>query len=349
MRYLDFDLKIERSGEHYRASVLDSPDGEASASFALPFSDDRLQLLLAKISRPRGAIRGIHSEELNAARELGGSLFDALFHDDIRSCLRTCLSKVGNEGLRLKLRLQEAPELADLPWEFLFDSSGDGFLAQSRQTPIVRYIEMLGSARPIAIALPLRILVAISNPSDYPRLDFGREKTKLEEALSALEFQKKVQMEWLERPTPQRLLSVLRKSSFHVFHFIGHGGFKNNAEGGVLVLENEKGGGQLTDAQRLGVFFRDHPSLRLAVLNSCEGARNSRADPFASVAATLTKGRVPAVIAMQFPITDEAAIAFTAGFYSSLSDGLPVDASVAEGRKAIQFSGSNRTVKARDC
>ena len=44
---------------------------------------------------------------------------------------------------------------------------------------------------------------------------------------------------------------------------------------------------------------------------------------------------IPAVIGMQFEITDRAAIVFASEFYSALADGLPVDSSVAEARKAI--------------
>ena len=40
-------------------------------------------------------------------------------------------------------------------------------------------------------------------------------------------------------------------------------------------------------------------------------------------------------VAMQSKISDRAAITFAGEFYDALADGLPVDASVAEGRKAI--------------
>ncbi|MCG8423634.1 MAG: CHAT domain-containing protein [Proteobacteria bacterium] len=43
----------------------------------------------------------------------------------------------------------------------------------------------------------------------------------------------------------------------------------------------------------------------------------------------------PAVIAMQFEITDKAALAFADELYPALVDGLPVDAAVAEARTAI--------------
>jgi hypothetical protein len=41
---------------------------------------------------------------------------------------------------------------------------------------------------------------------------------------------------------------------------------------------------------------------------------------------------------MQYEITDRAAIEFSRGFYESLAEGLPVDAAVAEARKAVNFS-----------
>jgi hypothetical protein len=41
------------------------------------------------------------------------------------------------------------------------------------------------------------------------------------------------------------------------------------------------------------------------------------------------------VIAMQFEITDQAAVAFSQEFYMSLADGMPVDVAVAQGRTAV--------------
>ncbi|NJN84238.1 MAG: hypothetical protein HC802_19460 [Caldilineaceae bacterium] len=40
---LDFDLRLERHGDAYRARVQRSPAGEAGADFSLPFSVDELQ------------------------------------------------------------------------------------------------------------------------------------------------------------------------------------------------------------------------------------------------------------------------------------------------------------------
>jgi len=341
LRYRDFELKIEQEGDHYAARVLHSPAGEAKSVFTLPFSEDRLELLVLRIGgHLRSSARRIHTEEMEAARELGGKLFNTVFSGEVHTCFKSSLEEVDRsegEGLRLQLRLQEVAELADLPWEFIFDPSFDRFLAQSNQTPIVRYIEMPERIKPLTVNLPLQVLVMISSPADYLRLDVERERSNLEKNLEPLRKEGKVRVRWLEKPTLRALQRCLREREYHVFHFIGHGGFDKKAEEGVLVLEDEQERGWLAGAHRIGTLLHDHRSLRLAVLNSCEGARNSRTDPFAGLATTLLRQGIPAVVAMQFEITDDAAITFAGEFYAALADGYPVDAAVAEARRAIYF------------
>jgi hypothetical protein len=58
-----------------------------------------------------------------------------------------------------------------------------------------------------------------------------------------------------------------------------------------------------------------------------------------SVAQSLMQQGIPAVVAMQFEVTDEAAIAFAQRFYEVLAAGHLVDTAVAEARKAIFGQG----------
>ena len=58
-------------------------------------------------------------------------------------------------------------------------------------------------------------------------------------------------------------------------------------------------------------------------------------DLFSSNAALLASGCVPAVVAMQFPISDEAAKRFSAKFYGSLAEGFPVHQAVARARMEL--------------
>src|SRR4029078_3770976 len=130
MRYLDFDVYIERAAHGYRVQV-NSPGGQATHTFTLPFSDLELENFILRLGHyPRG-VRRIDSPEVEAAKSFGARLFTAVFGDDVRSCLRSSLDEASrpNVGLRIRLRLNSTPELADLPWEYLYNQTLNRFLA----------------------------------------------------------------------------------------------------------------------------------------------------------------------------------------------------------------------------
>jgi formylglycine-generating enzyme required for sulfatase activity len=85
----------------------------------------------------------------------------------------------------------------------------------------------------------------------------------------------------------------------------------------------------------LKVLLQGYPALRLAFLNTCEGGRSDEQDIFLGVAPALVRCGLPAVIAMKYSISDRAAIALSTEFYRALADGYPVEAALAEARKAI--------------
>ncbi len=77
--------------------------------------------------------------------------------------------------------------------------------------------------------------------------------------------------------------------------------------------------------------------IRLIVLDSCESGRLA-IDPFRSIAPALMRAQVPAVVAMQFPVQQDAARFFAVEFYRALVEGFPIDACLTEGRKAVLFN-----------
>ncbi len=340
--YLDFDLLIERAGDAaYRARVLRCPTGEdATLDFRLPFSAQDLELFRLRIERSRGeptrdARRQAQSGE--TVKEFGGRLFDAVFDRGLGECLRSNLRTANAQGarLRLRLRLTGAPELADLPWEYLYNPDRDHFFALSERTPLVRYLELPEPVRALAVTPPLRVLVLIASPQDYPRLDVEREWANLQRALDDLLRAGRVVLERLDVATLGQLQRRLWRGQYHVFHFIGHGGFDDREGEGLLVLEDEHERGHRVSSQRIGQLLYDHDPLRLAVLNACEGARSSHSDPFAGMAQRLVQQGVPAVIAMQSEITDRAAIVFAHEFYQAVANGHPVDAALTATRQII--------------
>jgi hypothetical protein len=340
--YLDFDIRFKKGPTGYCAEVLHSPAGLAQGNFQLPFNEFELENFLLKIGQRRSGVRRADSPETRAAREFGTRLFDAVFQEDLQVCFRGSLdeAKRRDRGLRIRLRLGDTPELADLPWEYLYHSQPRQFLALSAETPIIRYLDLPDVIKPLAVVPPLRALVMISSPTDFDRLDVEREWQKLSDAVKDLEEAGLLVVERLERATLEQLQRRLRKADYHIFHFIGHGGFDPHTQEGVLVLEDENNRGRLVSGQEIGIYLKDESTLRLVILNACEGARASRSDPFAGAAQSLVLKGIPAVIAMQFEVSDDAAITLAHGFFCALADGFPVDAALAEARKSVFARGN---------
>jgi hypothetical protein len=340
MEYRDFDLLIERAGKNYRSQVLNSPAGQASAEFTLPFSDLELENYLLRLGRPARRVRRLESTEMSTAKNFGAALFNAVFSGDVRACLRSSVDegKRENIGVRVRLRLGD-PVLADLPWEFLYNPAVNRFLALSVHTPLVRYMDLPEVLQPIAVTPPIRVLVMIASPADYPALDVEGEWRRLNEALAGLIAAGTLSLERMPEATLTALQRTLRRAQYHIFHFIGHGEFDQALQEGVLLLEQDKQRGHRVGSQSLGMLLHDHESLRVAVLNACEGARSSKQDPFAGSAQTLVQQGIPAVIAMQFEIADDVAATFAREFYGALADSYPIDAAVTEARKAIFAAG----------
>jgi CHAT domain len=344
-RLLNLDVSIEpHGGGSYTCVAKSSSGGEARTVFAFPFSDKDLQILVlsvvGSIGRTRRKARRIQSEERELLEDFGGQLFQAAFSGPVRSFLDRSLAAAESKNAGLRIRLRLPPELANIPWEYLYDRESAGFVSLSPETVLVRYVEMPRPPRPFPVSPPLRILAMISAPSDVPELESDDEWDKLTAALTGLTGQGMVQVDRLEAGTLAALQRPLRQHEYHVLHFVGHGMYDEDAQDGALALEGADGRMRLVTGRDLGVMLRGHPSLRLVVLNACEGARSARDDPFGGVAQALVRQGIPAVIAMQFEISDPAALIFSQFFYQAIADGLPVDLAMVEARKAMFAAGS---------
>src|SRR5438094_3079085 len=147
----------------------------------------------------------------------------------------------------------------------------------------------------------------ISSPAAYPELDVEREWRLLNDALAEQLEEGQVIVERLEANMGM-LRQRLRSEAFHMLHFIGHGYFRPDWRDGVLVMEDAAGRPHEVTGEELGGLLNEYEPTRLAVLNACEGARSDASDPFAGVAQSLIQQGLPAVVAMQYEITDDAAI-----------------------------------------
>jgi hypothetical protein len=341
--YDELKLRIEPGAEGAYRVLASGPEGAtASGSFVAPFTRTELDIFVLRVGLPRRAVRSFGSSQMEDAKRFGSRLFDALVQQDVRDAYLASrrAADAHDRGLRVTLQLTNVPELMEIPWEFLYERPR--FLSQSIYTPVVRSLDLKTVRPPRQLTLPLRILGVVSSPNGFETLDVANERRKLEQALSTLIAEDLVELTWLGRATMSELdRAVGAPDELHVIHYIGHGAFDERAEGGLLVLEDSRGNAHEVTGEEFASLLQDERSLGLAVLNACEGARTSHVDPFSGVASSLVECGIPAVIGMQFEVTDEAAIAFAERLYSALAQGFPVDAALAQARRAIFTAGND--------
>lgn len=343
MQYDDFDLRIEPlGGREYRVSLLKSPAGEAEATMTFPYGElalkNRLLALENALLKASGRRRRTPSQEEREVLDFGQALFDALLTGEVRSRYDVSWDRARSRGrgLRFRLRLADAA-LATLPWEFLYNAALGEFLVLSKQSPLIRYLELPQSLRPQVVPPPLRILGMIASPKNLDTLDVDVEKQRLEDAVADLQAKGLVELVWLKGQSRRSLQRAMRRGPWHIFHFIGHGGFSREQDEGIVAFADRNGQVQTTTATGLARLIGDHSSLRLVVLNSCDGGQGGE-DVFSSTASILVRRGLPCVVAMQYEITDRAAIEFSRTFYEAIVDGLPIESAVTEARIAISVN-----------
>ncbi|GAA2149109.1 CHAT domain-containing protein [Humibacillus xanthopallidus] len=269
-------------------------------------------------------------------KEFGADLFRALFNDKALAILRTSqyVAAKRQRGLRLRIRFADATALANLPWELLYDPERHWYPCQLSRFPTLRFVDLPEPVLPLRVTGPLRMLVVISSPSDLPALEVEREWTLLRDELDPLVQSGRLELELLPVASLEDVRETLMHRDFHIFHYIGHGGSDEDTGEGHLAFTGPDGRQRRVTGSQLGVMLSNSP-IRLAVLNSCEGGHVSDVDPYASTAIALVEQGIPAVVAMQFQITDAAATAFSRTLYDSVTAGRPVDLAVTLARQAV--------------
>ena len=329
----DFELLVsdaQRAGG-YSLTAMSGQAGQAAGSLVIDPNASDLQAALHKI-----ALRDT-TEDL--FRQLGRQLFKALFSDPIRDLYRTSLGLAQGSGRGLRLRLMlDPPAISALPWEYLYDPDADLPLAISPDHCLSRYVLINEPIHTLAVKLPLRVLIVVSAPSDLEdyglrELDADKEISQIQEALREHTASGAALTDVLPHAVAADLREKLRRFQPHVVHLIGHGLFQNDQ--GKLLMENEEHQVWPVSDRQFREFFLGAENVRLVILNVCQGATQSSAHALAGLAPQVVRRGIGAVLAMQAPIPDKAAICFAREFYRALAVYDPVDAAVAQGRRAV--------------
>lgn len=287
---------------------------------------------------------------LQVIEEIGEELFNFIFVKRIFSAFDK-ISELVQRGHPVRIRLcVEHPRLAHLPWETMFDPKSKHYLASNPRTPFVR------AAQPDELTLepqagPLCILGMSPENYGVDDLDSFREKENIKRELGKLVKKKQVILKWMQNGSVSALMDHMGSppqggESWHVFHFIGHGGYDENEESGYILLnaDNVTGNNRQSMGGMCALYANDlrdvlgiSLGMRLVVLNSCKGAATEEGTMFNGTAQKLILEGFPAVIAMQFEISDDAAITFSSELYRQLAKGTPIHLAVTLARLKLKI------------
>ncbi len=192
MPYLEFELENGDFHGDTCAVRVRSQVGEAAHRPKFPFTDAQLERQLLRLEnailRSTSRRRKALTDEEEEIQAFGQTLFKFLLAGEALSLFRECQREAEHrgQGVRLKLHI-DSPQLAELPWEYLWDPRRRDYLCLDPDPPLVRYLDLAGTVRPLGVKPPLRILGMVVSPRDRMELDVAEEKRRMERAVAELQ------------------------------------------------------------------------------------------------------------------------------------------------------------------
>lgn len=295
-------------------------------------------------------------------RQLGQELFALFLPEPIRSCLNESLRLAVHKQRALRIRLDVAPELQDIPFEICCTPLTDplGFLALHPNISLVRSIAG-APASPLRIPAPteargpLDLLVVVASPMDREPLDVEDELQQLLTTVGAFAGMGWIKLHFLggsydisrQRATRNNLrnrLAILSSRPCAVL-IIAHGEYDETKQEGVILLEREDGSPDVVSSAVLAGSLAVAYGLRLVVLNLCMGTRSAPFEPFSGMAQAVIAAGIPAVATMRFEVSYEAASSFSPALFAALCRNEWVDEALIAGRLAMARTEEETTLE----
>lgn len=310
----------------------------------LEYRQDFYQVLREEFAGQPG---GPQRRQGRAIERLGRQLFDVVLPPAICKCLHKSLEWAKQEKRSLRVRFDSSPELMDIPFEIVCSSPGDplGTVVLKPAISLVRSLPGLSlDAQRIPQAddertwFPLLVIA----PSQAGRETIGREEIdKIQAVVPGFGPQEDFihllggTDPGTPRPTKDNLSSLLAAQGHRpcAVLVIAHGEYR---QGEIVVsLEKDNGRSDPMPAQVLAQQLSQAKGLRLVILNLCLGSEGVAGEPFSGLAQALIAAGIPAVVAMQAEVSDEAATEFSSAILGSLWRNETVDEAVSNARSAI--------------
>jgi hypothetical protein len=191
-----------------------------------------------------------------------------------------------------------------------------------------------GQLAPVPEALaPVPILMLTANPAGTTKMNLDKEHARIAEKLQgqphrfALQVRRAVDAAAFKEQTEQVKPRIL--------HFSGHG--HGGEYGGIVLQNDDHSGAQLLSASALAGLFEyfaeEELGIEAVLLNAC----------YSEAQAAAIAQHVPYVIGTTLAIADEAAIAFSIGFYFKLAQaGMDFEKAYRSGRAQAILAGGRK-------
>lgn len=339
MNFLDFQLRAWlASDDDLQVLVHSSPVGAMRRPVKVPFEMADLEAICHLVRTNWLGGDGMLRHVVAAGKQLSRMLLPP----EVYTYLVRSLERVGEDGLRLRLCLDEV--LIDAPWEFLRrpdaldDELLDGFLVLNPRLSLVREAPVESSKLEPSEKQQRMVILGAYHANGGDPWQVAEEREKLGKALEPVE--KFLRIDDSFESAAGNYIEDALSAPVSVFHYSGHVDVENGR--GFLVREITNSSfnnddfcaadfSRLFSDRKLDVLL-DRSGTRIAVFSACNSGRWPFVKP-------LLKAGLPAFVGVQGSTSCDAAIAFCQKLYSSLAVGLSLDESVIYARLHLQEDG----------
>jgi CHAT domain len=353
---VDYEYRIEvRGGPPVTATgFLDTPVSKGAQYGPVTISPDPLRSRTVEVLRSWlkrwSAVQQTGYSDLAVPKTLevlGQHLYAMIVQGRVEDGLNAAREAAGTRTLRVLLSFDtEADNLAQLPWELLYDPASNGstdFLARAHRLVLSRSL-ILPVGRllttPKEPPLVVYFIVAIPNTAGY-----ALQRSQLLETLKQpAEYTSSINPEILSRWDTEEIRRRLNSQTPpHIVHIIGvcRRRWVQDELRTQLCLDDGSGTERWVGTNALLRLFDDDGSVdpedrpRLVVLHLCEASPIDFEVTFERLAPQLIQRGIPAVLAMQYPVAGEAARRFVGHLYDKLAERKSIEEAVQDARLVL--------------
>lgn len=334
------------AAESYHIEVVRAPGWGWGGPF-IPLGIDETQILTIRrlyrgyIERQLAMSQGTLGErDLEPLRVVGSQLFNIL-PESVQARLHHAqgVAQEKSKGLAITMAFDTtAQPLLSLPWELLYNPEGRYFFGL-RGGGITRQLWLPVAPRRAAVASLQKSLGVWAEPGDVESLSARRGYHPSPDHADGFT--------WITgQDSMGQLTRALESKNYDGLHIVAHGRLGSSWHDFVLALVDERGQPDWVSPDQLAVLLADYPGLGFVYLDVCASAEPGYQDDetrsplnysWSNLASDLLGHGIPAVVAMQDSISQDAAGLVAQTFYAERANGATLSQALTRARREIRL------------